>query len=163
MSHGGDRITFIDRIGDRFELKEYSEADHTALTHMYDRFTPKAVTQGLPPANDRARLEWIRYLEETGENFLAWLEDIVVAHSSLLPEPAMSRGEYLIFVDPAYRNRGLGTELTRLAITRAGQLQLQTVWLTVEALNFKAIKLYKKIGFQFCDTGERERTMILKL
>ncbi len=40
---------------------------------------------------------------------------------------------------------------------------LKSIWLTVEALNFRAIKLYKKMGFEFADSGERERTMILEL
>lgn len=163
MSHEGGHITFLDRTGERFELTEYTSSDQAALTRMYDLFTPKAVTQGLPPANKEAREAWIDALIRNGENFLAWLEDRVVGHSSLLSEPEKSSGEYLIFVDQTYRNRGLGTVLTRLAIDRARELGLDTVWLTVEALNFKAIKLYKKIGFEFCDTGERERTMTLKL
>jgi RimJ/RimL family protein N-acetyltransferase len=163
MSHEGGHITFLDRAGERFELTEYISSDQAALTYMYDHFSPKAVTQGLPPANEAARAAWIKDLIQNGQNFLAWLEDRVVGHSSLLPQPEKRSGEYLIFVNQTYRNRGLGTALTRLAIDRARGLGLETVWLTVEALNFKAIKLYKKIGFEFCDTGERERTMILKL
>ena len=155
--------TFLDSQGDRFDLSPYSEECQEALKKMYDNFTPKAITQGLPPANAQARLEWVEYLIETGENFLAWMGDEVVGHCALIPETDRSRGEYLIFVDQPYRNRGLGTALTELAIRQAGKLEMEAVWLTVEALNFKAVKLYRKIGFVFCDSGERERTMILRL
>lgn len=155
--------TFVDRQGDRFDLSPYSGEYREALKNMYDNFTPKAITQGLPPASAQARLEWLEYLIETGENFLAWAGAEIVGHCALIPETERSRGEYLIFVDQPYRNRGLGTALTQLAIRRADELGMEAVWLTVEALNFKAVKLYRKIGFVFCDSGERERTMILRL
>lgn len=155
--------SFVDKQGDRFDLSPYANEYREALETMYDNFTPKAVTQGLPPANAQARLEWIEHLIGRGENFLAWLGANVVGHCALIPETGRAQGEYLIFVDQPYRNRGLGTELTRLAIQRAVELRMEAVWLTVEALNFKAVKLYRKIGFVFCDSGERERTMMLLL
>lgn len=159
----GTGTIYVDRQGDTFHLTEYSSAYHAALTEMYDTFLPKAVTQGLPPANSQARVRWINELIKTGENFLAWFGNKIVGHASLLPEVAKKEAEYLIFVDQPYRNRGLGTQLTRMAIKTAQDLELEAVWLTVEALNFKAIKLYRKIGFVFVDTGERERTMLLRL
>ncbi len=163
MAVEGKFTTFVDKQGDRFHLGPYACEDREALTEMYDCFTPKAITQGLPPTNAQARHEWIAYLIDAGENFLAWLGGRVVGHSCLIPESGRRQGEYVIFVDQPYRNRGLGTALTRLAIQRAEEMKMEAVWLTVEALNFKAVKLYKKIGFVFCDSGERERTMILRL
>jgi RimJ/RimL family protein N-acetyltransferase len=138
-------------------------ADKWALADMYDRFVPKALTQGLPPLDDVARLAWIKGLLDTGMNFIAWHKGQAVGHSSLILDPERNDGEYLIFVNGAYRNRGVGTELTGLAVANAVKLGLASIWLTVEALNFRAIKLYKKMGFIFCDSGERERTMILRL
>jgi len=148
-------IIFVDKMGDQFDLRIFSSTDRQALTEMYDRFSPKAITQGLPPADDRARGEWIGTLIEYGENLLAWHRGLVVGHSSLIPAREGREGEYLIFVERTYRNRGLGTALTRVAVERAVELGLESIWLTVEALNFRAIKLYKKIGFEFCDTRER--------
>ncbi len=163
MAAKGIFTTFIDKQGDRFDLGPYAREHREALREMYDHFTPKAITQGLPPANDQARHKWIAHLIDSGENFLAWLAGKVVGHSCLILEDQGHNGEYVIFVDQPYRNRGLGTALTRLTIRRAEEMKLEAVWLTVEALNFKAVKLYRKIGFVFCDTGERERTMILRL
>jgi RimJ/RimL family protein N-acetyltransferase len=163
MAIEGKLTSFVDKQGDRFDVSPFSDEYRDALTEMYDCFTPKAVTQGLPPATAEARGQWIQHLIETGANFLVWLDDKVVGHCSLIPETDRAQGEYLIFVNQPYRNRGLGTVLTRLAIQKAEELGMEAVWLTVEALNFKAIKLYRKNGFVFCDTGERERTMILRL
>jgi ribosomal protein S18 acetylase RimI-like enzyme len=160
---GGNSVIFHDRQGDHYRLSDYAPENKEALILMYDEFSPKAVTQGLPPAGERARRVWVEGILADGINFLAWLDDAVVGHSALIPEPGHASVEYLIFVNAPWRNRGLGTALTRMAIDRAAQLGMKNVWLTVEALNFKAIKLYRKIGFSFVDTGERERTMILPL
>lgn len=156
-------IRCLDKLGGAFEVTYATLADRPALLAMYDIFSPKALTQGLPPGNDAARLQWVTQLLENGENFLAWSLGAVVGHASLIVDFPRGDCEYLIFVLQSCRHRGMGTELTRLAVERARELKLRTIWLTVEALNFKAIKLYRKMGFVFCDAGERERTMTLGL
>jgi ribosomal protein S18 acetylase RimI-like enzyme len=158
-----DRITYTDKLGDLYEISLASRTDKWALADMYDRFAPKAITQGLPPADDATRLEWIKRLLTVGINYIVWQKGLVVGHCSLILDLEHKDGEYLIFVNGPFRNRGLGTELTRLAVAKAMDSGLRSIWLTVEALNFRAIKLYKKIGFVFCDSGERERTMVLQL
>jgi RimJ/RimL family protein N-acetyltransferase len=160
---GESRIKCVDKEGVEFEVTYGGFEDREAIEEMYHRFTPKAMTQGLPPANDQARNQWIQILLDNGENFLAWREGKLMGHASIIVDKAGGAGEYLIFMDQSCRNRGMGTELTRLALQKAREIGLKTVWLTVEALNFRAIKMYKKIGFAFCDAGERERTMILRL
>jgi RimJ/RimL family protein N-acetyltransferase len=153
----------VDKLGAAFDVTYGTLGDRSALAAMYDRFVPKAMTQGLPASDDAARFEWVTMLLETGENFLAWQEGVVIGHSSLIVDSGKGDGEYLIFMDQSCRRRGIGTILTRLAVERARDLKLHTIWLTVEALNFRAIKLYQKMGFVFCDVGERERTMTLEL
>jgi RimJ/RimL family protein N-acetyltransferase len=158
-----ERKTIVDKIGQELELRSCSTVDHWALADMYDCFVPKAITQGLPPINAEARFCWVKNLLMNGENFAVWDAGRVVGHSSMIADISAGDAEYLIFVDGRYRNRGLGTELTCIAVDRAREMGLKSIWLTVEALNFKAIKLYKKMGFEFSDSGERERTMILEL
>lgn len=160
---GATGVKCVDKRGVEFEITYGGFEDRWVLAEMYDCFTPKAITQGLPPANAEARYQWIKSFLENGENFLAWSEGRLVGHASLIVDMAKLDGEYLIFMDQSCRNRGMGTELTRAAIQRARELGLNTIWLTVEALNFRAIKLYRKMGFVFSDAGERERTMILRL
>ena len=150
-------------MGDKYQMGPAEVEDRASLIEMYDSFTPKAVTQGLPPADSKARLAWVQGLLDEGENFIAKQEGKVVGHCSLIPEESRRDGEYLIFVSNPFRNRGLGTGLTKMAVAEGLEMGLECIWLTVEALNFRAIKLYKKIGFVFCDAGERERTMILRL
>jgi RimJ/RimL family protein N-acetyltransferase len=158
-----ERITYTDKLGRKYDMGPAADEDRGPLIEMYNNFMPKAVTQGLPPASERARLSWIQCLLHEGENFIARRQGEVVGHCSLIPDRSRGDAEYLIFVSHPFRNRGVGTGLTEMAVAKARELGLKCIWLTVEALNFRAIKLYKKIGFVFCDSGERERTMILRL
>jgi len=157
------RFERIDKMGCPFEVRRCGIEALPELTRMYDEFSPKAVSQGLPPALDEPRRKWVRRLIETGENFVAWKEDKAVGHCALLLDQMRVDGEYIIFVAQPYRNRGMGTELTAVAVERARELGLKRLWLIVETFNFRAIRLYRKVGFQFCDEGERERTMVLGL
>lgn len=158
-----DLRTITDKSGRILQLGACSKAEIGGLVEMYDAFEPKAITQGLPPVESNARRAWIEHLLDSGHNFQAIHGTRVIGHSCLITTSGESGGEYVIFVHHDYRNSGVGTELTILTLDRARGLCLKEVWLTVEALNFRAIKLYRKVGFQFCDSGERERTMMLKL
>ncbi len=155
--------TCLDKRGSPFEVAACTEKDRAALVEMYECFTPKGVSQGLPPTLAETRREWVDRLCAQGENFLAWCGERVVGHACLIPDLARGDAEFLIFVSQEYRNRGLGAELTRMAVEKARALGLAGIWLTVEAFNFRAIALYKKFGFEFCDECDKERTMILKL
>jgi RimJ/RimL family protein N-acetyltransferase len=153
----------IDKMGCPFEVRCCDIKHLLELNRMYDEFSPKAVSQGLPPALEELRRRWVKQLIDTGENFVAWKEGKAVGHCALIVDRQREDGEYIIFVDQPYRNRGLGTELTDVAVRRARELGLKRLWLTVEAFNFRAIRVYRKVGFQFCDELQRERTMVLEL
>jgi len=153
-------IYLTDKRDDPLEIRPCSADDFSHLMDMYATFSPKPASQGLPPQDHEACKRWVTKLLNDGENFLAWKKDRVIGHVSLLPDVEKKDGEFLIFVDRAHRNRGIGRALTDLALRRAGELGLRSIWLTVETYNFRAIHLYKKFEFQFCEQGECERTMI---
>jgi len=133
------------------------------LLKMYDAFFPEAVWQGVPPTDERARKEWVAMLLREGENIIASDGDELIGHAAIMPDYQRKDGEFIIFVVGPYRRLGVGSELTRATLTKARELGLETVWLTVESGNFRAIRLYKKFGFTFLDTGIGERTMALRL
>lgn len=158
-------MTLFDKKGCSFELRSCKPDDYSYVEEMYDSFTPKARFQGLPPSDKEVCQKWIKGLLEVGENFLAWQEVKVVGHSAILPDFNKGNAEYLIFVSQTNRCRGVGKELTRVAIQRAKDLGIKIVWLTVDAYNFRAVKLYKKFGFEFCEqySSATERMMALNL
>jgi GNAT superfamily N-acetyltransferase len=158
-------MPLIDKKGSAFEVKAYTREDYACLTRMYDRFTPKAKFQGMPPFSKEVRGPWLRQLIEKGHNFLAWSGEAVIGHVVILPDFTLRDAEYLIFVSQDHRGRGVGKALTLAAIERARELELKNVWLTVDAYNFKAIRLYRTVGFRSCEDYDAttERMMVLYL
>ncbi len=158
-------MVIIDKKGRPFEVRVYKPEDYSCLEEMYDTFSPKAKFQGMPPADEEVRHKWVRHLVRRGENFLAWQEARVVGHVVILPDFDKADAEYLIFVSQTSRARGVGKELTRAALQKAGELEIRSVWLTADSYNFRAIRLYKKVGFELQEEScsASERVMILKL
>jgi GNAT superfamily N-acetyltransferase len=156
---------FLDKKGEAFEVKKGGRGDTSRLVAMYETFQPKGKFQGLPPIAAGACSAWLRHLFEVGENLLAARERRIIGHAALVPDTAVRDGEYLVFVHQHHRNRGVGTRLTRLTLDRARALGLGEIWLTVDAGNFIAIRLYRKSGFCFRDDaglhGERKMSLTL--
>lgn len=153
----------LDKQGNPYEIREHGVERLDDLVGMYDEFSPKAMSQGLPPPGAVDRRLWVEQLLARGWSFLCEQDGKVVGHCAVIPDMKRADGEYIVFVLQPYRNKGLGTVLTEVAVEKARQQGIKVVWLTVEAFNFRAIKVYRKAGFQFVDEGERERVMMLRL
>jgi GNAT superfamily N-acetyltransferase len=159
----GVRIQCQDKLGRSFEIGECGFGDLSCLAGMYKEFLPKPASQGLPPPEPETCQQWVSSLVEIAVNLLAWHENRVIGHAALIKDLRGPSGEFVIFVHQDHRNLGIGTELTRLLIERAKNMEWRSVWLTVAVTNFIAIKLYRKLGFEYSDMDDCERTMILKL
>jgi len=152
-----------DKSGKPFEIGISCAEDLPSLMEMYRIFSPKPASQGLPPEDPETCHAWVKKLLETGENFLAWKGNSVIGHAALVPDLKGKSGEFVIFIDQKQRNLGIGTELTWFCLETARQLGFDSVWLTVNISNFAAIKLYRRIGFQYCDMDTYERVMRVTL
>jgi RimJ/RimL family protein N-acetyltransferase len=157
------RITRIDKSGKPFDIGMCCAEDFPSLYEMYRTFSPKPASQGLPPEDLEICQNWLKNLFQIGENLLAWRDDSVIGHAALVPDAKGRSGEFVIFVDQNHRNLGIGTELTRLTLEKSRQLGFDSVWLTVTITNFVAIKLYRKLGFEYCDRDDYERVMTIRL
>ena len=157
------RITQTDQSGKPFEMGMSCPEDLSSLLTMYRTFSPKPASQGLPPEDPDACQRWVKMLFEIGVNVLAWRGDTPIGHVALIPDTNWKSGELVVFVDQNHRNLGIGTELTRFALETYGGLGVEVVWLTVRVLNVVAIKLFGKLGFEFCDLDGYERVMAVKL
>jgi len=155
----------LDKQGEVFEVKKGSSEDTARIVEMYETFQPRGKYQGLPPTTARALTAWIRHLFEIGESYLAARDHRIIGHAALLPDLGVRDGEYLVFVHQHHRNRGVGTRLTDSALEHARTLGLAEIWLSVDAGNLIAIRLYRKFGFRFCDEAclQGERKMLLNL
>jgi RimJ/RimL family protein N-acetyltransferase len=150
-------------LGRPFEVRECSFPELSCLIEMYHAFLPKPASQGLPPPEPETCLKWATSLLEIAVNLLAWQEDRVIGHAALIVDLGRQSGEFVIFVHQDFRNLGIGTELTRLTLQTAKELGLSSVWLTVAITNVIAMRLYRRVGFEYCDMDECERTMMIKL
>ena len=158
-----ERITRTDKSGKPFEIGISCSDDFSSLLEMYRTFSPKPASQGLPPEDPETCQAWVKTLLRTGLNVLAWRDDRVIGHAVLIPDVKGKSGEFTIFVDQDYRNLGIGTELARFNLEKFKDLDFEFAWLTVRVLNFIAIKLFRKVGFEFCDADSYERVMAMKL
>jgi len=158
-----ERIARTDKSGGPFEIGISDAEDFSSLLRMYLTFSPKPASQGLPPEDPETCQNWVKTLFRIGVNVLAWRSDSVIGHVVLMPDVKGKSGELVVFVDQNHRNLGIGTELARFALEEFGHLGFELVWLTVRVLNFMAIKLYRRVGFEFCDADSYERVMAIKL
>ncbi len=158
-----ERIIKTDKSGKPFEIGVSCPEDFPFLLGMYCTFSPKPASQGLPPEDPETCQNWLKTLFRIGLDAVAWRGDTVIGHVVLTPDANKKSGEIVIFVDQNDRNLGIGTELARFALEKFGPLGFELIWLTVRVLNFQAIRLYRKVGFEFCDTDSYERVMAIKL
>ena len=109
----------IDKLGHRFLIGEVKQESYALLKEMYDGFSRTDLTQGLPPPDQQIRDRWVANLLKSANNFLAWNHGQVIGHSSLIADLHKGDAEFIVFVSEPCRNRGIGTELTLLAVNKA--------------------------------------------
>jgi RimJ/RimL family protein N-acetyltransferase len=71
--------------------------------------------------------------------------------------------EFTIFVHQDYREEGLGTALSRLTLGWALHMGFNHAYLTTEISNFRALRLFRKLGFQTTSSYGDEVEMKLDL
>jgi len=150
------------RRGRELEVRPFEREDFGALVQMYKNFEPKRVAQGLPPPDVPRIAHWLDRLEQKSQALLAWEGDKVVAHTILCPMPAHSV-EFTIFVHQDFRQEGLGTALSRHTLGWALQMGFTHAYLTTETSNFRALRLFRKLGFQTTSSYGDEVEMKLPL
>ena len=96
-----------------------------------------------------------------GVNIIAVMEEKLVGHAALFEMERAQTAEYLVFVHQHYQDRGIGTALTRAMRELAQEIGYSKIWLTVGAINLKAIHVYEKVGF--CVLGPRDIECVMML
>jgi ribosomal protein S18 acetylase RimI-like enzyme len=146
------------RSGRRLEVRPFDRDDFGALVQMYKAFEPKRIAQGLPPPDVPRIAHWLDHLAQKSLALLAWDGNKVVAHTILCPMPG-NAVEFTIFVHQDYREDGLGTALSRQTLEWATQMGFTRAYLTTEVSNFRALRLFRKLGFQTTSSGGDEVEM----
>lgn len=135
-----------DREGQPFLVRRYEPDDRTALEKMYRDFEPKRAAQGLPPDNG-ALDRWLDAVLSRGQHLVVEVGGELLGHLMLMPIDD-GKLELANFLHQSIRNRGIGTELNRMALLLARDAGARSVWLSVEPSNRAAVRSYHKAGFQ---------------
>jgi RimJ/RimL family protein N-acetyltransferase len=143
-------------------VRAYSSEDFGTLVEMYASFEPKRVAQGLPPPDVPRIFRWLDQLQANSYALLAWDGEKIVAHTLLCPI-RQNEVEFTIFVLQDYRAEGLGTVLSELTLAWALEMGLTKVFLTTELSNYRAIGLFRKLGFRVTTREGDECEMKLDL
>jgi len=163
VKHQADVLsTFESRAGLIIEVVEFCDNRFDELLEMYNNFEPKRAAQGLPPVGRERIVAWLRHLQKSGHNLLALWNGHIIGHSMLCPMDRQ-RAEFAIFLHQDFRNQGIGTGLTEATLNYALLKGLRNVWLSVEVNNHRAIRVYKKKGFQVSEIFGPEQEMALDL
>jgi len=150
------------RKGRALTVRVYSSEDFGTLVEMYSNFEPKRVAQGLPPSDAPRIACWLDQLQNSSHALLAFDGKKIVAHTLLCPI-RQDEVEFTIFVLQDYREEGLGTVLSELTLAWAFGMGLTKVFLTTEVSNYRAIGLFRKLGFRTTSSYGDECEMRLDL
>lgn len=153
----------IDKEGRRIMLREAHIDNQDQLLEMYESFEPKEVAMGLPSRRSEHREDWVNRLLAHDFNLLAVHDGCVIGHAALMEIDPRRLCEYIIFVHQDYQNKGIGTGMTKTVKECAIKLGFKSLWLTVNQLNVKAVKVFRKVGFKFLGTKYIEEEMRLDL
>ena len=143
-------------------VRPFTGDDFGELVRMYKSFEPKRVAQGIPPPDVPRIAHWLDELAQKSHALLAWDGDKVVAHTILCPMPG-DAVEFTIFVHQDYREEGLGTVLSRQTLEWAAHMGFGRAYLTTETSNFRALRLFRKLGFKTTSSYGDEVEMKLTL
>jgi RimJ/RimL family protein N-acetyltransferase len=129
---------------------------------MYASFEPKRVAQGLPPPDLPRITGWLEQLQKKSYQLLAFDGTKIVAHTILCPirQPEI---EFTIFVHQGYREETLGTAMSKLTLAWSLEMGFSKVLLTTEFSNYRAIGLFRKIGFHTSSSYGDECEMVVDL
>jgi len=129
---------------------------------MYATFEPKRVAQGLPPPDVPRITGWLEQLQKKSYQLLALDGKRIVAHVVLCPI-RLPEIEFTIFVHQDYREETLGTAMSELALAWSLQMGFSKVLLTTEFSNYRAIGLFRKLGFHTSSSYGDECEMLVDL
>jgi ribosomal protein S18 acetylase RimI-like enzyme len=158
----GPPRSFSDRDGRDIEIRRYDDEFET-LVEMYLQFDPEDRAQGIPPTAEKGVRKWLdNLLLDECVNVVAWHGDDAVGHATLVPDTG-GASELAIFVLREFQEAGIGTQLIECLLGAGRESGIEQVWLTVERWNKAATALYRKVGFEPCDTSGFELEMAAKL
>lgn len=124
---------FVDRLGTPLLVLPVTDApvERRDLLDLYDCGREWHSVSYPPYATRPSLAGWLDGLVDRGRGLVALDGRVVAGHAVLVPESS-DEPEFGVFVDPAYRGRGIAAELLRHAIAHAADAGLRGIRMEVE-------------------------------
>ncbi|MFB6268310.1 MAG: N-acetyltransferase family protein [Halobacterium sp.] len=152
----------FDDDGRPFVVRPVEAGDTDGLVSMYDAMSAETSTLGLPPRTRERTERWLAGLRGDGVNLVAVADGQVVGHAAAAPADDPDP-ELVVFVHPAHRGRGVGTELLKHLIAHVDDRGCASLRLTVSEDNDRAVHVYDNLGFDVSERLRAELRMRLSL
>ncbi len=150
MDTAGETKPIVLKDGRRVSLRTYQASDKEGLVSMYANLSQESLRWSMPPY-DRQRIErWTSNLENA-IILVALARDRIVGHLQISfgTSPRFREmGDLFIYLHQDYQNLGLGAALMSEGLRLARERRKHRIELTVITENHRAIRVYKKLGFQ---------------
>ncbi|MEM0301545.1 MAG: GNAT family N-acetyltransferase [Archaeoglobaceae archaeon] len=143
-------INFKDKKGREIIIRAYeSKKDREALVNMYVNYHPEDRSLGLPPVGRKAIENWISHIEKNGFSIVAEHDGKIIGHLAIV-EDEKNPGvvDLAIYLAREYQNQGIGTQMVQAIIEYAKNRGYKKITLVTDRLNWRAIRVYRKCGFQ---------------
>ncbi|WP_049927867.1 GNAT family N-acetyltransferase [Halopiger goleimassiliensis] len=151
---------FIDKRGTPILIEPFESDRFDDLVSMYDEYPEPHRSMGVPPTTRDRIVSWLERLHDRGFNVVARHDGTVVGHAAYTPRSSLEP-QFVVFVDPAYHDRGIGTELCRHVIAYAADDGRDALVLDVDAANERAIHVYRRMGFETIERAGNDLRMRL--
>ncbi|WIV66973.1 GNAT family N-acetyltransferase [Natrialbaceae archaeon AArc-T1-2] len=153
---------FVDARGEVLLVEPLADGHLEQLCSMYGSYPAEHRSMGLPPVTSGYVAEWLADLRERGRNLVARDGDRVVGHAAYSPTSS-DEPHLIVFVDPGFFERGIGSELVRQAIAYADADGHEALVLDVTATNERAVAVYRTLGFEEIERRGNDVRMRLSL
>ncbi|HYE94362.1 MAG TPA: arsinothricin resistance N-acetyltransferase ArsN1 family A [Terriglobales bacterium] len=138
---------------DRIDVRPATAADVEAITRIYNQgIEDRLATLETEHRTTEERAQWLAARGPRHPVFVAETGDVVVAWASLNPfnpRPAYAHvADFSIYVERAWRGRGVGRQLLEALIERARALGYHKLVLSAFPFNPAGVSLYERAGFR---------------
>jgi len=158
--------TFTLNDGREVHLRPLQPSDKEQLIQLYSSMSDTALRWTKAPT-----LEEIEQIIQFPDYYISMVtehDDRVIGHGEVKKDPEMRNGELNIHLHQDYHGVGLGTVMMIALMSDATRQNLHRINLKVAAENRKAVRLFRRFGFQQQGTiretfGEKEHDAFLML
>ncbi len=137
-----------------YTIRDAKQKDLARIVEIYNStIESRMVTADTEMVDVESRLDW--FLNHTSDKRPLWVmeDDGMImgwlSFQDFYGRPAyQATAEISIYIDPAYRSKGIGVKFLDYAINHAPGLKLNTLLGFIFAHNEPSIRLFKKFGFE---------------